>query len=1026
MEPLTLKTPQIYDSPDVERWDDDDFGELDDIQFRAASTATSVLSQTQSAHRDSISSRLSVRSDSNQGDENWDVLVDEQASIKDAVALAKSKGIPLPSNVPRSALEGGTIRRLRGKEIKKAIADDWSEDLDLASSNGQLKLAKIDDRNLSESLRQLSAAFHNSPAPSPESSRDDLTKGLISPRAKTVLTPVSLAQFQDDDDDDGFGDIPTIKVAKHRSPQKPTLIRPPPPAAKPQVEDIEEDLEFPTDGQLRLSSRKPTPKTPQQPEDFDLEWAEGSLGTRNAGRRGGRSERSSSASALSPSVSSAFTGESEDEGMIGLVLPEGPLRFQEALKKRREAELQSPDQTNEFVDQSSVKKAAAKEDFFSGIEIGDGDVFDSAKLTLNRNVKHKAQRPTSPAKQRTTTTLNFTSKKSDTTISRLPRFQPAHERHERARSKLEPVSEANAVSRFTRPGSRLGAHTAQSSVSAIPAPSTPAAPSTPSRRGLRSAESQAEMRYDQPTTTNAQLLRAKRSMPVMRGINSPTKPPMYPRPPSRQEGSGIASRLSIPSRPKTPTERPESRLGDARRPAVPFLPAGASTAQSHHISIKTTSTTTRHYRRQDSDGSIDSMSAAQRSLSRIAGLGRPETPGRRGSLTPAELAAQAKKTITKPARRRNFGDGSELEIFDDLPTSATVESKFIKEPVGRGAPRSLRSKLGLGLALGFNKNANASTTSLATVRGGHETPLPITPVTPARPEFSMGNHVPRFARDTAASRNAREQRQVSTTFQNMRGEPLQPLSTNWKAHLAAKPSPLLSKKRTSKTQQKPHLIKPLGNDMNRPKSEKGMHYNPDLFRWEGNENALAPFDVPEFIPRGSSPARPNGSPGSKANVALISNVGANITGVQVVGGMVFDPRRMCWLKVAENSDTSLRGGMSSLQVEEEEDVFAGLEDLKEEDESRSIFSGGFDGKERNVSGEVKADDGLGNSSGDEWGVAEEFDVGPEFVRRQRSEEERWRKKVEKWLRSEQETVEDEAFGGWRWAIRDMVLSGNGM
>jgi hypothetical protein len=46
-------------------------------------------------------------------------LVDEQASMKDAIALAKSKGIPLPANVPRSALEGGTIRRLKGKEIKK-------------------------------------------------------------------------------------------------------------------------------------------------------------------------------------------------------------------------------------------------------------------------------------------------------------------------------------------------------------------------------------------------------------------------------------------------------------------------------------------------------------------------------------------------------------------------------------------------------------------------------------------------------------------------------------------------------------------------------------------------------------------------------------------------------------------------------------------------------------------------------------------------------------------------------------------
>src|SRR5277367_7158374 len=131
MEAFSLKERLPVESPEVEHWDDDDFDNLDDIQFRTASTATSVVSHPQTNHRDSISSRLSLRSESNHGDENWDVLVDEQASVKDAIAIAKSKGIPIPANVPRSALEGGTIRRLKGREIKKAIADDWSEDLDL-------------------------------------------------------------------------------------------------------------------------------------------------------------------------------------------------------------------------------------------------------------------------------------------------------------------------------------------------------------------------------------------------------------------------------------------------------------------------------------------------------------------------------------------------------------------------------------------------------------------------------------------------------------------------------------------------------------------------------------------------------------------------------------------------------------------------------------------------------------------------------------------------------------------------------
>ena len=1016
MEPLILKSRQPVESPGVERWDDDDdFDNLDDFHFRTASTATSVVSQSQTRHRDSISSRLSIRSDSNQGDESWDVLVGETDSVRDAISIAKSKGIPIPTNVPRSALEGGTIRRLKGKEIKKAITDDWSEDLDLPGFSGPLKLAKNEPNGFPETLRQISAAFQKSP----DKSVSEFDQTIKSPKTRTSPA-ISLGHFRDNDEDLPFGDVPTIRVAKQRSPQKPTLFQPPAPATNREAENIEEGLEIPADGQLKLSARKPLPQTPQQNDDFDLEWAEGSIGIRNAGKtNSGWSNRSSSVSALSPSASSAFTQESEDEGLEGLVLPKGPLKFDEVLKRRQEN--QSPDQSNYSGDRNAAKRAAAKEDIFSGLEIADGEVFDAAKSTLHRNIKHK--RSTSPTK-RITTTLNFTTTKTQTTISRLPRYQ--HERHERARSNLEPVSEIGApVSRFRRPESRLGGHSAQSSVSSIPAP-TPSTPSTPSSRGLRSTESRPDMRYSGPTTTNAQLLNKKRSMPVLnRGINSPTKPP-FVRPPSRQEGSSSFSRIGIP-RPKTPTERAESRLGDIRRPPIPFLPAGASATQSQHVSIKSA----RHYRQQGSDGSIEGASLAQRSLSRLAG--RPGTPGRRGSLTPAELAAAAKETMTKPKRRRNFGDGTELDVFDDLPTSATLESKFTKQPTARGAPRSLRSKLGLS-------HFAPSTTSLASTRAGTETPQPSTPLTPVRQDFHP-SRVPRFAQDTAASRNAREQRHISTTFHNIRGEPLQPLSTNWKPHQvpppssarsgllhSAIPSPLLLKRKT-KLPQKPQLIRPMGNV--RPQEVKGMSYNPDKYTWEGNENALDIFDVPEFTPRGSSPINgANTSPSGKP--ALIANVGLGAQGVQVVGGMVFDPRRMCWLKIAEGSQSTgesnshLRGG--SVQLEEEEDVFAGLEDLMEESESQSVFSGlgGDRPTRRNVSAESDVQDGAGGGagSGDELLVGEEFDVGPAFVKRQKSEEERWRRKVERWLRKDTDLGDQgDRKGGWRWAVRELALEG---
>lgn len=1040
MEPLTLKQRQPVEDVEVENWDDGDFDGFDDVQFRNASTATSIASHPIAPPRDSTS-RMSIRSDSNQGDENWDVIVDEQAPIKDAVALARSKGIPLPTNVPRSALEGGTIRRLNGKAIKKAIADDWSEDLDLPSADGPLKLAKHEDRDLSESLRQISAAFHSSPK-NPEA---DFDKTIKSPKSRIVATPISLDAFRDAEDDD-FEDVPTIRVSKQRSPGKPTLFTPGSMKTPDIPESIEEGLELPSNGQLRLSTRQNAPKTPQTADDFDFEWGEGSLGTRNAGRgRGGRSARSSSASALSPSVSSAFTAESEDEGLDGLVLPDGPIRFQEKLKQRQ-SEQEREDQESSIKERPKSGPQPSTDDFFDDLDVGDGEVFTSAKLNLNRNIKTKAQRSTSPSK-RSTTTLNFTSSKTQPATSRLPRFHQAS--HERARSSLEPVSESGApIARYQRPTSRLGLHSAQPSISAIPTPSTPT-PSTPSRRANRT-----DIRHDAPTTTNAQLLRAKRSMPVMRNLNSPTKSDRYTRPPSRAEAG---SRLHINF------ERPESR-GENRKPPV-FLPPGASHGQSQHVSLKHAATRG-HVRRADSDGTGETMSAAQRSLSRIAALGRPETPGRnRPGMSAVELAAQAKKQVTKPSRRRNYGDGNELDIFDDLPTSASLESKFTKLPIGRGAPRSLRSKLGLGIS-----HANNSTSTLTSIRTGTETPMPATPLSPPRQDFpttAMSRataNVPRFARDTAASRG-REQRTISTTFQNIHGEPLKPISANYqlnafphtgaqRPHTAGTAS-YGSIRKKKNVQQKPHLIKPMGADLQREKNEKGMRYNPLLFRWEGNENALAPFDIPppDFYARTGSPVastidrKAQGSPvasGGKASVALISNIGP-VSGVQVVGGMVFDPSQMRWLKVKEDdaSHSNPFGGNNnnhSVEVEEEEDVFAGLEDLKEEGSEWDLKSQshrgsaagmapqeygvgmvevGTTGKglRRKISNESAGD---GSNSDDETGlegpgVAEEFDVGPEFVKRQRAEEERWRRKVEKWLRVDVEGEE------WKWGVRGVAV-----
>jgi hypothetical protein len=797
----------------IENWDDDDLDiGGDDFAFpssRAASLGTSL-----SHHRDSISSRLSIRSDfdSNHGDDERHVPVpgEDEVSRNAAISAAIKAGIPLPQNVPSSALMGGTIKRLGGRKVKKIIQDDWDDDLEFGS--GDLKIKNQDPSNFPDSLRQVSGPSSSSPAKSPQAAADMGANPFRTLRPKAASTSLNLDRFRDnDDDDDGFfGGGDTIKVSKKRA--KPvTVLIPPTPQKKESVdEDDWTDLQLPADDQpLRLSIGKDIPKTPNNVQDEFEEWGEGSLGTRVGGtRRDARSNRSSSASALSPSVSSSLITESEDEGLDGLVLPPGPLNFEDILK-RRQQQPQSPEHepVKLAIRPQPAPAPPANDDFLSGLEIGDGDVFNSGRLTLNRNVKVKTTRHASPQRPKAAVSLTFTNKPSPPVNSRLPRPM-GHERHPSA---LEPVSESGGpiASRMKRSQSRIGGHSAHSSVTSIPTPTTPSStqsmpPSTP-RRGLAQKSSISGLR-NEPTTTNAQLLKLKRSMPTMRTGQSPAKPIIsrYERPPSRTDSG---SRPNSMVRPKTPVERDrsgaESSMSQARKNPLPFLPAGASNAQSHHVAIKTS--TSRHFRRHDSESSNISgeFRPSSRAISRSTM--RSPSPNRirlRGQQALVREAA-AKRTLTAPKKPRHFGDGNELDGFDDLPTSQIVEQKYIKQPTlqSKGSAKTLRDKIYQ------NKGLERTVT-----------PLPIsTPTTPFSP---ARNELPRFARDTNASRMAREQ--VLSQRVPSQGGPLSALTNQWKAQVATKNGlnnphtqpwhpPQSIRTRKKLVQQKPHLIKPLSD-----------------------------------------------------------------------------------------------------------------------------------------------------------------------------------------------------------------------
>lgn len=1004
---------------DVENWDDDDFLiEGDDLALRnpSASVTGSTL------RRDSLSSHRSMRSEreSVHGEEDRQVHLpaDDEKSAMNAIAIAASAGIPIPRSVPPSALQG-TIKRLGGRKVKKILTEDWSDDLMFPEGADGLRVRTQDPARFPEILRQVSSG--SSQLSPPKLSQPSSTASSQAEPAKTLARglapPINLDRYRDtEDDDDMFGDgTETIKVSKQRQ-AKPTLPKISTITAPPWIpgeDDFEKDLELPSDGTLKLSARKDMPRTPLSVND-DFDWGEGSLGTRHGGtRRDGRSNRSSSASAFSPSISSSITAESEDEAQLdGIEIPNGPLDLRERLRKQRRK--RSPERTIEEEPAAPPKLNTHDgdgTDFFSGLEVGDGSVFGSGKLKLHSNVQLKNGRTTSPSRPKAAVSLTFTSKPVQGG-SRLPRPASGHDRSH-TQTSLEPVSESGGpiASRAARRSrSRLG-HMSQSSQSSTASSITPVTPSgsgsgsmfpgpsTPRRRELGKQASAVSLRQE-PTTTNAQLLRLKRSLPVMKPDASPVRS-VAARPPSRTDSG---SRPTSLLRPKTPVDRARMSVGESStaQSRKPFLPAGAA-SQSSNVNAKGS----RSFRRYDSDISMD-MHPTSRAVSRSAA--RSPSPVKQRDRNLEKMArAGIRLPLSLPKRPRHFGDGHELDAFDDLPTSAKTESEFVKQPkqAGQQYPTQFRNKVMQHLLPG-------RTTS----------PAPSTPHTSLHSPARVDN-LPRFARDTASSRIARE---TNLAHRVPSSGPLAPLPSQRVTQLSTRSNlyplhppqgTIRSKKHPRKAPQlKPYLIANLNSNkesksestqssIDRPSHAEltncavvnGMLYNPETYQWEGNDNALTAFDAPASSP--STASVPAFAMRDKENAtprpALITNI-STTKGVQVVGGMVFDPQNMCWLKLGpQSAQSEITDPLDSFNTfDDEDDVFKDIPDLEDNT---------ADTTETGRVSDVK----------DDWLIGEEFDVGPEFVRRQREEEERWRKKCERWLDLGNRDREN-----WRWMIRSVV------
>ncbi|KNZ48456.1 hypothetical protein VP01_565g2 [Puccinia sorghi] len=230
--------------------------------------------------------------------------------------------------------------------------------------------------------------------------------------------------------------------------------------------------------------------------------------------------------------------------------------------------------------------------------------------------------------------------------------------------------------------------------------------------------------------------------------------------------------------------------------------------------------------------------------------------------TPAVVPHQ----LRRPRRPRTYGDGTELDEFDDLPTSKEKEKLYTRAV--KNSPSTIKNPSKLGSS-------------------AHSNPV-------ERRDFS--NH------STVASQRSRSR------LETRKAEGVRRRTLAINAHI-------------KKISTKKGLIRQMsGNALSQLSTNTDMRWNDQEARWEGNEHILREFD--NVLSTSSRPALISQysiqSPRMKSPTGVMredmpeagtmSSFKANKAQNHVVGGMIFDAESMSWRKLGggEEDEDELR------------------------------------------------------------------------------------------------------------------------
>ncbi|TFY82823.1 hypothetical protein EWM64_g1193 [Hericium alpestre] len=658
-----------------------------------------------------------------------------------------------------------------------------------------------------------------------------------------TIRPPLPSTDEDEEDDEG---VSTIKVAA-----LPALTKPSKEVKTPVAidEDFEDDFALPSD--LTQLSLRPASLHHQSSKN-SLEWgdhhtssSQSSDSYSNLGLADGPSSSSASTSASQPETE---TDEDEEDGDLdGLVIPTG--LFGSRSSGNRLAKILEKKKHQSVVTEVKVASPDPEDNFEIGLIIDDDADFSQTRLLQNTHQQHVRR----PAVDYRSSCLPSKS------LSVRP---PSRLRSDRAKSPVTPTPIVDA-----------------------PVPEVEAAPFA-SATCLRGQKSHTGLKPPTPPSSQRQLTRKASLSSLMETSTShasgsgSSSQVAAPAPATRYEAPTAASRAKThtnstsrmhgleynvpPTRPSTPSSNPaalrltmptsSSRLKtrppiSSVFPASPSIQAGPSRATSPIPQRPPSSLSLRSHR------------------------SRLPVPG------PSSSAPSGPKVMRKPKRQRTYGDGTELDDFDDLPTDRDKESQYRVQPKGYG-----------------NRVPGAmypSKTPEATKDWGKGT---MRRKGQGLQEMSMSDS---GSAVEYASRTLKRTGRIEFSSAKSTG---------------SDPAPKRKKTVGSPprhTRRKPTLIRNLGGSA-APKVVGEMKWNPQTLRWEGNDQALRDFDA--AVGTSTRPALITHLTGSSVG----SPVGSFASGARRVGNMIFDPSRMCWI--------------STLSPEEDEpDVFADLADDEEDD-----------------------------------------------------------------------------------------------